>query len=129
MKTFLTILIVLAVAGYNIWVFFENKDIDKYNKAIRDYENSIYDKSFLAFDELCKQKSDAAKKAAMRGGEGNRGTNDHYKDIAGSGKVTHDKYNAYNAKKDNYTKIRNNREGSKSKCESASVFDALFDQV
>ena len=41
MKTFLTILIVLAVAGYNIWVFFENKDIDKYNKAIRDYENSI----------------------------------------------------------------------------------------
>ena len=60
MKTFLTILIVLAVAGYNIWVFFENKDIDKYNKAIRDYENSIYDKSFLAFDELCEQKSDAA---------------------------------------------------------------------
>ena len=60
MKTFLTILIVLGVVGYNIWVFFENKDIDKYNKAIRDYENSIYDKSFLAFDELCEQKSDAA---------------------------------------------------------------------
>ena len=60
MKTLIAILIVLGVVGYNIWVFFENKDIDKYNKAIRDYENSIYDKSFLAFDELCEQKSDAA---------------------------------------------------------------------
>ena len=29
MKTFLTILIVLAVVGYNVWAFFENKDIDE----------------------------------------------------------------------------------------------------
>ena len=115
-------------------------------------ESSIFDGAFQALDEfkgdiaagyassrrlnyfsgdhkIGKQKSDAAKKAAMRGGEGNRGTNDHYKAIAGSGNVTRDKYNAYNANRDNYTKMRNKREESKSKNESASIFDTLLDQV
>ena len=80
---------------------------------------------FSGDHKIGKRQSDMAKKAAMRGGEGNRGTDDHYKDIAGSGKVTHDKYNAYNAKQDSYTKMRNNQE-SKPKRESASIFDGMF---
>lgn len=111
-------------------------------------ESSVFDGAFQALDEfkgdiaagyassrrlnyfsgdhkIGKRQSNAAKKAAMRGGEDNRGTDEHYKDIAGSGKVTHDKYNAYNAKQDSYTKMRNNQE-SKPKRESASIFDGMF---
>lgn len=59
MKTFLTILIVLGVVGYNIWVHYHNKDVDKYNGALKDYDNGNYEKSFKVFKELCEQKDDA----------------------------------------------------------------------
>ena len=56
MKTFLTILIVLAVAGYNIWVFFENKDIDEYNDALDNYNKGLYEKSLPVAQRLCEEK-------------------------------------------------------------------------
>ena len=56
MKTFLTILVILGVAGYNIWVHYYNNDVNKYNKALRNFENKLYDKSFLVFEKLCNEK-------------------------------------------------------------------------
>ena len=60
MKTFLTILIVLAVAGYNIWVFFENKDIDEYNDALDNYNKALYEKSLPVAQRLCEEKDYAS---------------------------------------------------------------------
>ena len=60
MKTFLTILIVLAVAGYNIWVFFENKDIDEYNDALDNYNKGLYEKSLPVAQRLCEEKDYAS---------------------------------------------------------------------
>ena len=60
MKTFLTILIVLAVVGYNIWVFFENKDIDEYNDALDNYNKALYEKSLLVAQRLCEEKDYAS---------------------------------------------------------------------
>ena len=60
MKTFLTILIVLAVAGYNIWVFFENKDIDEYNDALDNYNKGLYEKSLPVAQMLCEEKDYAS---------------------------------------------------------------------
>lgn len=60
MKTFLTILIVLAVAGYNIWVFFENKDIDEYNDALDNYNKGLYEKSLPVAQRLCEEKDFAS---------------------------------------------------------------------
>ena len=39
MKTFISILLILGVAGYNIWVHYYNNDVDKYNAALKDYDN------------------------------------------------------------------------------------------
>ena len=57
MKTFLTILIVLAVAGYNIWAFFENKNIDEYNDALDNYNKALYEKSLPVAQRLCEEKN------------------------------------------------------------------------
>ena len=60
MKTFLTILIVLAVVGYNIWAFFENKDIDEYNDALDNYNKGFYEKSLPVAQRLCEEKDYAS---------------------------------------------------------------------
>lgn len=60
MKTFLTILIVLAVVGYNIWAFFENKDIDEYNDALDNYNKALYEKSLPVAQRLCEEKDYAS---------------------------------------------------------------------
>ena len=60
MKTFLTILIVLAVVGYNIWAFFENKDIDEYNDALDNYNKGLYEKSLPVAQRLCEEKDYAS---------------------------------------------------------------------
>ncbi|RAZ46367.1 hypothetical protein CHL14416_05905 [Campylobacter hyointestinalis subsp. lawsonii] len=53
-------LIVLAVAEYNIWVFFENKDIDEYNDALDNYNKGLYEKSLPAAQRLCEEKDFAS---------------------------------------------------------------------
>ena len=79
--------------------------------------------NFSGDHKIGKQMSNASKKAAMRGGEGNRGTDEHYKDITSSGSVSNDKYNAYNAKKDNYTKMRNKQDAKR------ESFDPVYEDL
>lgn len=56
MKTFVGILMLLGVVGYNIWVHYYNNDVDKYNGALKDYGNKNYEKSFPVFEKLCNEK-------------------------------------------------------------------------
>lgn len=60
MKTFLTILIVFGVAGYNIWVYFENKNIDEYNEALDNYNKGLHEKSLPVAQRLCEEKDFAS---------------------------------------------------------------------
>ncbi|KAB0612458.1 SEL1-like repeat protein [Campylobacter hyointestinalis] len=48
------------MAEYNIWVFFENKDIDEYNDTLDNYNKGLYEKSLPVAQMLCEEKDYAS---------------------------------------------------------------------